>query len=771
MQGVGRSNRQCLRIAEFIIDPFHNTVTGPGGKTHIEPKVVELALFFADRPNQLLTREELIDAVWDGAYGADQSLSAAISRLRKALKDDDPKRRLIVTVPKRGYQLQAPVEWLEHNQRNAIKPPLRRIMRTTTVFTVIAVVFAVLIGAVSWVLQSDGPHPANIAVLPFESLSNEPSDLIFAKSLSEEIADGLSRHLPNRVIGPTSSADILENGTAIASAKEHGIRMLIEGRVERLKDTQSVSIRVVDAQKGITIINETFGDGYTNPAGFRRAITSRLIDRLKLELRAPNFKHTNISPIALKAYFSGLASFRSNGWNTKSGRTLKNLKSAVNDLELAVSIAPDFAPAHARLAIAYTFIASSYANQSEQNIEDQKVELDNALFHASKALELDPKLSDAYLAKGLITAVAIPIRLDMRADYQAAKDAFQTALQLDPKNFEAMLQLALMEMEKGDAETAEEYLQLARNIDPLSRDVLLATARLMNWREQFEDARMILDRLIEYYPDFSEAYIAYGRLERSQGNIVQAVQYYQQGLSIERTPGLLFDLGSTYLDSSLHQISEIYFKEFFNEDWSVQRNIIRRDYEEYYDHLKTLVQTQSENSDLIVHSLYWARQLGKTADMPTYIEMLELDNKTELHSADVNIRNFRMIICVADVLEASGRLDEALVLRRKNLAFWQKQNVFTFWSGQMRVAEAQLALNVEAGAIDILRDALLNGPGKLYGPYWWGAGIHIADDRGFLPLHDNPEFWQLIVETEIRNSMRMNNPDALTFVPPHNSYD
>jgi DNA-binding winged helix-turn-helix (wHTH) protein/Tfp pilus assembly protein PilF len=75
----------------------------------VEPRVMAVLVALAQRQGETVRRQELIDAVWDGAPGADQSLNNAISLLRRALRDADGNRRLIQTVPKQGYRLCAEV--------------------------------------------------------------------------------------------------------------------------------------------------------------------------------------------------------------------------------------------------------------------------------------------------------------------------------------------------------------------------------------------------------------------------------------------------------------------------------------------------------------------------------------------------------------------------------------------------------------------------------------------------------------------------------------
>src|SRR5215213_1881720 len=84
----------------------------------LTPKAVELLLFFVRRAGRILTKEELLDAVWENSFVEEANLSQTIFVLRKALGENTKKPRFILTVPNRGYQFIAPVK--ETSARDAI---------------------------------------------------------------------------------------------------------------------------------------------------------------------------------------------------------------------------------------------------------------------------------------------------------------------------------------------------------------------------------------------------------------------------------------------------------------------------------------------------------------------------------------------------------------------------------------------------------------------------------------------------------------------------
>ncbi|HUO88455.1 MAG TPA: winged helix-turn-helix domain-containing protein [Rhizomicrobium sp.] len=91
-------------IGAWTVDPARGTIGREGRETRLEPRLMELLLLFAGSPGRVLSKDEIVASVWQGRAIGDDTLAAAISRLRTALgatKDN----RVIETLPKRGYRL------------------------------------------------------------------------------------------------------------------------------------------------------------------------------------------------------------------------------------------------------------------------------------------------------------------------------------------------------------------------------------------------------------------------------------------------------------------------------------------------------------------------------------------------------------------------------------------------------------------------------------------------------------------------------------------
>ncbi|MEL6687611.1 MAG: winged helix-turn-helix domain-containing protein [Pseudomonadota bacterium] len=98
-----------FNVGDFQIDSESLTIIGPLGETSVEPKVMQVLSLLAEANGETVLRETFMDRVWGVAFGSDESLTRAISILRKIFKDQRGRRAMIETVPRKGYRLVAPV--------------------------------------------------------------------------------------------------------------------------------------------------------------------------------------------------------------------------------------------------------------------------------------------------------------------------------------------------------------------------------------------------------------------------------------------------------------------------------------------------------------------------------------------------------------------------------------------------------------------------------------------------------------------------------------
>jgi Tol biopolymer transport system component/DNA-binding winged helix-turn-helix (wHTH) protein len=98
-------------VGVWYVDPALRTLTSGSREVHLEPKPMQVLVVLAEHAGQVVTKDRLLQAVWEGTFVGDEVLSRAISELRRALEDDPKTPRFIQTIPKGGYRLVAPVKF------------------------------------------------------------------------------------------------------------------------------------------------------------------------------------------------------------------------------------------------------------------------------------------------------------------------------------------------------------------------------------------------------------------------------------------------------------------------------------------------------------------------------------------------------------------------------------------------------------------------------------------------------------------------------------
>jgi DNA-binding winged helix-turn-helix (wHTH) protein len=97
------------RFGQFALDPARRTLSPEDALVALTPKAFDVLLFLAKNPSRLVTKDELLQAVWGNTFVEEGNLTQYISHLRKALGDNAEDTRLIVTIARKGYQFTADV--------------------------------------------------------------------------------------------------------------------------------------------------------------------------------------------------------------------------------------------------------------------------------------------------------------------------------------------------------------------------------------------------------------------------------------------------------------------------------------------------------------------------------------------------------------------------------------------------------------------------------------------------------------------------------------
>src|SRR5216684_3834592 len=223
------------RFGQFVLDPRKRTFLRGDTPVSLTPKAFDVLLFLVQNPNRLVTKEELLQAVWGDTFVEEGNLTQYISHLRKALGDNSEDSRLIMTIARKGYQFTADVavaEAADIPKKVAVHVPAAESSRADTrplvgfptieavpkaskhwrkaaIVGALALIL-VVVGYMSWRQFRPGTPPRSeklmLAVLPFQNLTGDPNKEYLADGLTEQTISQLGRLNPEQlgVIARTS---------------------------------------------------------------------------------------------------------------------------------------------------------------------------------------------------------------------------------------------------------------------------------------------------------------------------------------------------------------------------------------------------------------------------------------------------------------------------------------------------------------------------------------------------------------------------------------
>jgi TolB-like protein len=279
----------------------------------LEPKVFDLLAFLIRNRDRVVSKDDLLEAIWDGRIVSESAITTRINALRRALGDDGAAQRLIRTFTRKGFRFVGEVT----EQREA-PPPARDMVHE--------------IGPV------DQP---SIAVLPFQNLSGDPAQDHFADGMAEEIITALSRIRWLFVIARNSSfaykgqvVDVKRVG------RELGARYVLEGSVRKAGGRIRIATQLIEALTGCHLWADRFDDSCDDVFDLQDKVASSVAGAIEPTLQAAEtVRSRNDSTSDLTAYAAHLRGY------AMLFTSAKQIPQALALLEEAIARDPNYGPA------------------------------------------------------------------------------------------------------------------------------------------------------------------------------------------------------------------------------------------------------------------------------------------------------------------------------------------------------------------------------------------------------------------------------------------
>ncbi len=395
-----------------------------------------------------------------------------------------------------------------------------------------------------------------IAVLPFDDLSPKKDQGYFSDGLTEEFINVLSRNPNLRVTAKTSSFSFRGKGLDIKTiAAKLNVKNILEGSVQKAGNNLRISADLVNVKTDATLWSKTYDGTLNNIFALQDSISGNVAEALNAALfgKEGAAPEQNTNPEAYNNYLLG------NHFSDLYGK--ENSEKAESYYQKALSIDSSYAPAWVGLSELHSDMANNgYVPVDEANTL--------ALKESEKAIELDPKLAEAYSQMAWIEK-------NYHWNWKAADEALKKGLELEPGNSDVINGAALLAHTLGHFDKAIKLERRSIEIDPVDIDGYLNLG-LSTWYKGLPDVAIgAFRKCLELSPQFPDAHVLIGLVYLEKGMPDSAMTEIEkeqdpfwkiQGLAIvdytlgrkKEADAELADLIKNYVNRGAYEIAEIY---------------------------------------------------------------------------------------------------------------------------------------------------------------------------------------------------------------------
>jgi len=241
---------------------------------------MQVLLFLIQRAGETVTKGQIFEHVWKGSFVADDILSVAVSKIRKALGDNARSPTFIKTLPGVGYSLIAEVEVITPTEQVKIKETGSSSLYKSGISKsgisksgLYVGIITILLIVTSWALylinidegSSTNPISINsIAVLPFDDLSAKQDNQHFSDGLSDAIINQLSQIKQLKVISRLSSFTYRGKYNATEIGQTLQVDSLLDGSVQTMGEKVRINVRIFSTENGQQLWSKTFDSDSLN---------------------------------------------------------------------------------------------------------------------------------------------------------------------------------------------------------------------------------------------------------------------------------------------------------------------------------------------------------------------------------------------------------------------------------------------------------------------------------------------------------------------------
>ncbi|MBR0801028.1 winged helix-turn-helix domain-containing protein [Bradyrhizobium jicamae] len=421
------------RFNDFVLDSDRRELRRGDALVAVEPQVFDLLEFLIRARDRVVSRDDVLAAVWHGRIVSEATLSSRVNAARMAIGDSGEEQRLIRTLPRKG---------------------LRFVGEVREEAATVAVA-ADTVG----LRPNEGPA---IAVLAFTNMSGDPEQDYFADGIAEDITTALARCSGLTVIARNSAFTYKGKAVDIRQVgRELGVGYVLEGSVRRGGDRLRITGQLIDAVSGGHLWADRFDGAVNDVFELQDRITESVVGAIEPTLHVAEAERLRATPpVRLDAYDLLLRAY-----SLRYEFTPASMEAALDCLDQALALDPAYAPALA--ASAYCHALRHFQGWLAPN----EAYRERAVARAWRAVELAP--GDAQVL--WMAAFAI---WNMADEIEPARDLFGRSLAINPNSAMALTLGGWIEAMRGNQAAGRAMIERAQRLNPRDPRGWFASAAL-----------------------------------------------------------------------------------------------------------------------------------------------------------------------------------------------------------------------------------------------------------------------------------------------------
>ena len=498
----------AYEFGPYRLDPMARSLMRRRELIAVPPKAVEVLLELVKHPGVVISKEELMQAVWPGTFVEEGNLNQMIFLLRRILGTTD-EREYIATVPKRGYRFTDSVR--------SVEIPC---------------------------------HFESIAVLPLANLSGDPSQEYFADGITGALITELAKVANLRVVSRISAMRFKGSTDSLSQiARTLRVQVVLEGSVTKFDDRLRIAVQLIHAASDQHLWAESYDGTISDILELQSRIARDVAVGIRAELSLKEEALLCISrPVHPEAY-----SLYLNGRFFARHLTEQGQRKAIQYFRQSLQIDAGYAAAYAGLAECFIELAYFFGREPKKAFAQAEPA-------AVTAVQLDENLAEGH-------AVLSLLRLLNDWNWQAAERESQLAIELAPGDPYVYWKRGVYLRYSGRGQEAIDAHRRAESLDPFSLIAIEEVGWPFYYARRFAEAVDQFRRAVELEPKWDQLYFGLGLALAQQRRYEEAIDAMRTATSLAphnpfNQASLIYILGRAgcmrQAKLLLHQLSATY---------------------------------------------------------------------------------------------------------------------------------------------------------------------------------------------------------------------